>query len=116
MIVYEKDRPRKVIEELKGGKGKTKLTFFCENKDLPPKCKLAAMLTLENGCSLGPHAHDGETEFYYVLSGVGNTLENGEVVQIKAGDITITGGGNSHYIEGASEEPLKLLAIVLLDK
>ncbi len=77
MIIKNKDRPERVKENLCDGYGKAHFTDFCEEGDLPSKCKLATLLTLETGCSIGPHVHDGNTEFYCVVSGEGETSDDG---------------------------------------
>ncbi len=117
MIIKNKDRPERVKENLCDGYGKAHFTDFCEEGDLPSKCKLATLLTLETGCSIGPHVHDGNTEFYCVVSGEGETSDDGgEKQTLREGDVMLTGGGGSHYIKCISEEPLKLIAIVLHDE
>jgi len=45
-----------------------------------------------------PHYHTGgETEIYFVLSGSGLTVDGGEELQIKAGDVIVTPPQTAHF-------------------
>lgn len=69
--------------------------------------------TLPSGSGLGYHQHTGETEIYYILSGSGKYNDNGAMVPVAAGDITLTRDGEGHGLTNTGEEPLDLIALIL---
>lgn len=98
--------------EMRGGKGDVSFLHAFRAHEMTAPCRLCATLTLEPGCSIGDHAHDGEDEVYYILSGTGCVYDDGEWKTVTAGDAVLTGNGASHSIENIGEEPLKLFAVV----
>ena len=100
-------------ENMRGGSGSVKIEHFWEpgSEILAPN-RLMARITLEPGCSVGFHPHDGEEELYYILSGKAKVNDNGIEAELQVGDCTLTGNGAGHSIACAGDEPLVIMAIV----
>jgi len=65
------------------------------------------------GEEVGFHIHEGESEIYYVLSGKAIYDDNGEKVEIGAGDVTFTPSGTGHGIANIGKETLEFMALVV---
>ena len=68
---------------------------------------------LQPGQSIGDHMHIGNNEIYYVLSGTGDYNDNGTLVKISAGDVTVCNDGESHGAVCTGTEPLEMIALIL---
>lgn len=98
-----------------GGKGHLKLTKPSEALGKPEKVRTFALAELEPGSAVGYHEHHGESETYYILSGSGVYNDNGTMVPVAAGDVTFTPSGEGHGLENSGTEPLKFIALIVLD-
>ncbi|MGI6086293.1 MAG: cupin domain-containing protein [Acetivibrionales bacterium] len=103
-----------IREKMRGGNGSVKLQNIFNADEIKGKCRLFSQIILEPGCSIGPHEHDQEEEIYYILSGTGIVDDNGEIKNIGPGDAIKTGGGEYHSITNNGQEPLLILAAILL--
>ena len=103
------------VENMCGGKGHVIIKHILGSQQLNQKCRLYAQVTLEPGCTLGYHEHSGESETYFILSGIGNYNDNGTVVPVKAGDITFTPDGKGHGMDNTGDSDLVFMALILLD-
>lgn len=63
---------------------------------------------LHKGAGIGLHQHHKD-EIYYVLSGNGRYVLDGQVHEVKAGDALLTRPGSTHAIEQTGEDDLVLL-------
>ncbi len=102
-------------EAMRGGPGQVHLRELSTPQGLPPKCRLFSELTIKPGCGIGEHPHVGETELYYILSGKGVVVDDGAEVVVEPGDCVSTGNGASHSITNRGQEPLVLVACIVLD-
>ena len=102
-------------ENVKGGKGTIDFVPMFPDAQMPPKCKMFTKVTIEKGDSIGEHVHEGDWEFYYVLSCQGVTVEDGEEILLRPGDLTLTGRGHSHSLENREDQPLTVVAVILED-
>ena len=59
--------------------------------------------------------HTEDFEVYYILKGVGQVLDNGNLVEVKEGDVIYTADGNNHYLENIGVVDLELIAVVLYE-
>ncbi|MDR0287674.1 MAG: cupin domain-containing protein [Clostridiales bacterium] len=112
------DKFMEVREQMRGGEGKVMLEHFLQGKKLPANVRMAALLTLENGSSIGYHVHDRESEIYYVITGeisYSEKPDGSEAVTLERGDFTCAGHGGGHTVKGVSEKPAQFLAIVVTE-
>ncbi len=106
--------PRDSKENMRGGKGTIEFTHIFNQAELLDKSRLCSKITINSGCSIGLHEHVNEEEIYYIIKGKGIIDDNGVKQEVCVGDAVLTGGGATHSIENASDEPLQLLAIILI--
>lgn len=100
---------------MRGGPGEVKLRALIADEGRPAKCRLFSVLTMQPGCGIGEHQHLDETELYYILSGRGIVVDNCTEIVVEPGDCVSTGNGATHSITNTGEEPLEVLACIVLD-
>ena len=99
--------------EMRGGKGVVKIEHFWEPKtEMRGSNRMFAKLTIEPGGSIGFHPHDAEEEVCVIIRGRAEADDNGEVVQLSAGDTLLTGNGDGHAIRNVGDEPLEIVAVI----
>lgn len=103
------------VENMCGGTGHVIIKHILGEKELNGKCRLYAEVTIEPGCSLGFHEHHGESETYYIVSGIGIYSDNGALRMVKAGDVTFTPDGQGHALTNSGDEDLVFMALIILD-
>ena len=109
----------KNIEELcpENGKGLLQLTKMSDmfGGQKPEKLRTFAMAELAPAAEVGYHVHIGESESYYIISGCGTYNDNGREVPVSVGDVTFTPNGEGHGISNTGTEPLRFIALIILD-
>ena len=87
--------------------------IFTKN-ELKEQCGMFAHVTLEPNCSLGYHEHHGNGEAYYITKGSGLYSDNGNIIEVKAGDVVFCPDGEGHGIENtSSSENLEFTALII---
>ncbi|MDT4761337.1 cupin domain-containing protein [Sphaerochaeta sp. PS] len=114
MIRKFNEMPITTKEHLRGGTGSTQFRALAEEGSVQ-HCRLFSEITLEKGCSIGVHDHVNETEYYWITEGKGIVTEADGEKLVTKGDLVVTGGGASHAIRNEEKEPLKLMALIILD-
>ncbi|MBQ3055272.1 MAG: cupin domain-containing protein [Oscillospiraceae bacterium] len=112
MIRKDANLVPQIKESLRGGTGNASMKMILSAGEYP-NCGMVANITLAPGCSIGEHNHVEDAELYYILSGTATANDNGNWVELSAGDAMWTANGECHSIENRSEEPLVLLAVVV---
>ena len=102
-------------ENMRGGSGTVQINHAGAKDALPPGLRLHAQLTLPLGASIGEHAHETETELFYVLQGNGEMLNEGVWTPLAPGDATSTGGGQVHALRNTGAEPFIVMATIVKD-
>ena len=105
---------QEVRERMRDGTGAVEILHVFKQKELRGKVRLFARLRLAKGSSIGYHLHDGEEEIFYILSGKGQVTDGSTTSVVGPGDAVLTPSGSGHSIENLREEPLELLAAILL--
>lgn len=113
MLRRNEDLTRDVLTELMDGKGDVNRTHFLELEEFNGKGRLFAQHVLAPGHSIGYHEHDGEQEAYVILQGRASYSDNGEMVEIGAGDFTLCPSGEGHSIENIGEEDLVFFGLIM---
>ncbi|HHV63460.1 MAG TPA: cupin domain-containing protein [Firmicutes bacterium] len=114
MIREATDMAREIRERMRDGKGSVEITHIFKQEELKGKARLVARITIPPGASIGFHEHDKEEEIYYIISGKGLVNDNGTTRTVGPGDAILTGGGAGHAIENAGDDPLEMMAVILL--
>lgn len=112
MICKKENAKTEKREAMRGGNGTVMLEHPFE--ELPSGCRLVSVLTLEKGAGIGEHEHRQEAELFYVLSGAAIYTENGIPFMLAAGDSAMVRNGR-HSVEGISDEPCRILAVLVND-
>ena len=113
MIKRAKDLPSEVVSKRFGGKGEINVTRLLEMEQLQGKGRLFAHSKIRPASSIGLHQHNGDFEVFYILSGEGIVDDNGTKAPVKAGDVILTGNGESHSLENTGSSNLEYIALVL---
>lgn len=113
MIKRSSELTTEVFSNRFGGKGDLKVTKILEMDQLQGKGRLFARNTLQPGCSLGWHQHNGDIEAYYIIAGEGTVDDNGTKVKVSTGDVIFTNNGESHSIENTGTGSLEFIALIL---
>ena len=114
MIRKKAEMEKEVREHMRDGKGSVEILHVFRQKELHGKVRLIARLRLVKGSSIGYHLHEGEEEIFYILSGTGEVTEGSSTSAVGPGDAVLTSSGAGHSIENMGEEPLDILATILL--
>ena len=113
MITRSSEQALEKRPNMRGGNGTVELRALMPK---PPRgMRLFSRIELAPGCSIGYHVHENETELFYFASGSGRVNDNGEWIDIAAGDAMSTPNGHGHAVENTGSEPLVLLAAIVLD-
>lgn len=112
-----KEINRTLIEEIDPEKGSGRLTLdkLLLAPNSPKNLRTFAKATLEPGAMVGYHEHFGESESYYILSGVGEYCGDGVITKVGVGDVTFTPNGHGHSIKNIGDTPLEFIALIILD-
>ena len=112
MITLKSEMKTNTVEHLRGGEGCAHLKPLLT--EMPKNVKLFNTITLDPGSSIAYHIHENETEIFYLLSGKARVSDDGVIHELTAGDSMATGHGHGHSVESIGEEPLVLLAAIVL--
>ena len=115
MIKKSTDIEAVVKSAMLGGNGDVMFHHLASKEELLDHARLFSILTLEKGCGIGYHVHEGETEMFYFAAGAGRVCDDGEWYDIAAGDSMTTPGGHGHAVENTGDTDLVLVAVIVLD-
>ena len=113
MKILCKDQLEEVRPKMAGGEGECTVQHVLEKEDAYGAGRNFTINTLAPGCSIGYHQHKGEFEVYYVLEGVGQVVDDGEIYLLRQGDMMQCRDGSSHSIENRTDKPLRVLALII---
>ena len=103
-------------EHMRDGDGTVQLTHFITGpEELNGKGRLFAKITLNPGCSIGYHVHEGDAELFYILKGTAEYNDAGEIRTVTAGDVTICPTGTGHGIANKTDEVGGLVAVIVYE-
>ncbi len=110
MVKFKKDFVKENITDL----GNFELAHIINEQDRPSGMNILGVITVQPGEEIAFHVHEGESDTYYVLSGVGEYVDNDmKKTVISTGDAAWADNGQGHAIKNMSEdEPLLLMAII----
>ena len=113
MIIREKDTKKITSEKPRGGHGFIHGMEYLVGDAITNKIKIVMANDLEVGAMIGEHTHVDDEEFYYIISGTGKVIDDGEEKTVSAGDLVYTGAGHSHSLENTGDTKLKFLAFIV---
>lgn len=100
---------------LHGGEGEVIIEHLLDGEQMAGKCGLYARVTIPVGSSLGFHPHHGESETYYILSGLGEYSDGTSKRIVRPGDVTFTPDGGGHGLVNIGGEALVFMALIILN-
>ena len=108
------DEPIKT-EHMRGGAGYVLAKRILNDPDeMYKKGRLFNHMTLDPGCEVGLHMHDGDGETYYILKGRGKYYDGKDkTVEVGPGDIMFCGDGEYHGMINDGDEPIEFIALIL---
>jgi mannose-6-phosphate isomerase-like protein (cupin superfamily) len=101
-------------EKMRDGEGTVQIKNLFQPGDLKGKTRLVAEITIPVGGSIGYHQHDLEEEIFYFLRGRGRVKDHDQWKEVNVGDALVTGGGKGHAVENIGNEPLVLMAVIIV--
>ncbi|NMB46590.1 MAG: cupin domain-containing protein [Firmicutes bacterium] len=114
MIRRADEMLQEIRERMRDGNGKVEILHIFQRHELGGKARLCAKIILQPGCSIGYHTHHDEEEIFYIIRGTGTVNDNGKEDIVRVGDAILTGGGAGHGIANTGNEPLEIMATILL--
>lgn len=114
MIRSKKEMRTELREHMRDGDGTVSITHMVEKEDMR-NCRLMSIIELPVGAGIGEHRHDNETEYYIILRGEGIVGAQDGEKPVHAGDIVVTGNGESHSIRNIGSTPLVMNAVIITD-
>ncbi len=99
------------LENCHDGSGTLEFKCILDKKDLPEGSLLKYLHddVLPPNTSIGNHAHYNCEEYYYILSGSGTMILDGQEYAVTAGDCTGIFPGGSHGLVNTGKEELRIL-------
>ena len=113
MVTHSSEQTLEKRPNMRGGNGTVELRALMP--ELPAAVRLFSRIELAPGCSIGYHVHENETELFYFASGSGRVSDDGNWIDVHAGDAMSTPSGHGHAVENTGSEPLILLAVIVKD-
>ena len=113
MVIRASEQQVTVKERMREGNGKVELRALLQPEQFCGHGRLFSIITLEPGCSIGWHVHEGESETFYILQGTGKLNDNGQEVILNPGDCSYTASGEGHSIGNIGQDTLKIVALIV---
>ena len=113
MIKRNNEYQAQIREQMRGGDGAVTIEELLTPEEMYDKGRLFARLSFEPGASIGHHVHEGEMESFYIVSGEAEVYDNGELVNVSAGDSVLTQSGEGHSVRNTGSVTLEMIALIL---
>ena len=113
-MIRKKENQAVEFKCIRGGIGEVEMQKICESVDeLYGKGRLFNRMILAPGNTIGEHTHEGDNEIFYFLSGTGEYNDNGTIVEVAPGDVTVCNDGELHGLKNTGDVPLEFIALIL---
>ena len=111
MIIGTPDTiPGEYVSSYHGGKGSVfRRTLL---NDVPDSVfKYVRDIVVPTGTIIAEHTHTGDNEIYFVISGSGIMVVDGEECVLSPGAVALTLSGSTHGIRNEAPEKLRILVV-----
>lgn len=99
-----------------GGQGIVHFDHILEEEEMHGMNRVYAKITLQKGCCVGYHVHNGDGEDYYVLKGTATIDYNHEkTLTLQEGEHFFTPSGHGHNLANLGDEELQVMALIIYD-
>ena len=113
-MIRRKDEQAVEFKCIRNGIGETEMHKLLNGADeMFGKGRMFNLMTIKPGNSIGEHAHNGDNEVFYFISGTGEYTDDGTVATVGTGDVAVCLDGHSHALRNTGDEPLKFIALIL---
>ncbi len=103
---------RKPLPKCHNGSGDLDWAEVLNSNDLPCRgLKFIHDDILPPRASVGVHSHETDEEYYYILSGEGQMILDGQTYEVMTGDITAVFPGGSHALKNTGKSEMRFLVI-----
>ena len=113
MIKKKNEQIAEVRQNMRGGDGEVNIRHYFKKDEINASCRLCAELKLKPGASIGSHEHVSEDEIYIIQKGKAVVIDDGNSVEVNAGDAILTGKGASHSIKNIGSDELIVTAVIM---
>jgi mannose-6-phosphate isomerase-like protein (cupin superfamily) len=97
-----------------GGEGLIRFVRVADRGALVSGCNFIDVAELPPGTSIGSHTHSRwQEEFYLILDGSGRMTRNGEVFEVRSGDLIRNPPGGTHSLYNTGSGPLRIFVFEL---
>ncbi len=114
-MIQKKEQVKQTTESNQNGDIKLYLSDLAGFSTKNDKLRTFALAQLKVGEEVECHKHEGECEYYYIISGIGIYDDNGNVMEVQPGTVTYTPSGSSHGIKNTGDEVLEFIALIIKD-
>ncbi|MFA5044188.1 MAG: cupin domain-containing protein [Kiritimatiellia bacterium] len=102
------------VRNIRNGIGNVTVQHLFKKEEIGARTRMCARLTVPPGASIGMHKHENEDELFVITRGMGLIDDGKTKVPVQAGDATLTGKGESHAVINNGQEPLEMIAVIML--
>lgn len=113
MIKKKSEQDVETRKNMRGGAGEVTVRHYFKPEEIKARIRLCSELILPPGASIGVHDHVDEDEIYMIQKGRGIMTDDGQEIDVQAGDAILTGQGASHSIRNSGTENLVITAIII---
>jgi quercetin dioxygenase-like cupin family protein len=114
MLIRNSDRETKTRVAMREGPGSVLIKDVCAKEDLYEKSRLFAQMVLKKNCGIGYHEHSGEKEIFLINKGKAIYNDDGNELEVCAGDVLICEDGHGHAITNLNDEDCEFTALIVL--
>jgi mannose-6-phosphate isomerase-like protein (cupin superfamily) len=102
------------VRNIRNGIGNVSVQHLFKKDEITARTRMCARLTLPPGVSIGMHKHENEDELFIITRGTGLIDDGKTRTPVQAGDATLTGKGEAHAVINNGNEPMEIIAIIML--
>lgn len=113
MVIKSENCKIEYREKMRDGNGTVRITHFTGKDELLGKGRLFARITLEPGCSIGEHIHEGDSEIFVVERGCPTYFDGDKKVEAAPGDVLICPAETSHSIQNNTGDTVDVIALIV---
>ena len=96
---------------VRGGVGEIRCRDYLTEPPDGMRLSLFGLNEMAAGATIPEHKHEGEAEFYFIVSGSGTGLHNGREFPISPGDAWLCRAGETHGLLAAPTAPLTFISL-----
>ncbi len=93
--------------------GQMRKELLLTPEEMQKMAKMFSIINLSPGSRIKEHHHEEDAEIYYMLEGDVEVTDDGEVRQLKAGDVMFTGRGHRHSVYNRGGITARFIACIL---